>query len=563
MLMARSFLPTSVALLLTLSVPAMARASESEPAEQLPAVEARPLDAATLAALGITESPEAEAAGLTRPVAPESGAWSWAPGQYSYDGSGNITAIGAEAAFFYDMQGRLVDATLTRPPASEHREFVYDPFGNRNSMTTGSSTISTTTSSSTNHLTGLNAAYDAAGNLTQIQPPGQSILYQYKYDALGVLYEVKAANVAETPKEVHIYTADDERLWTFDMAVNSSHWKVRDLDGKVVRDYYVAGTTWSLSRDYIYRDGMLLAAVTPDDTLNFSLDHLGTPRVITGAGRVRLGFHHYMPFGEEWTDQSGVQEGEPMKFTGHERDTDVAGGSTADLDYMHSRFYSAAISRFLTLDPAKAAPRRPQSWNRYAYVENNPLTFVDPTGMSLFTWIRDVFRFEDSVTVHAFTTPPPSYQQDVAGWRSMNRELDRWVNEAKNLKYLRPGDLYSNKVTLHGLEAFADGVIPDLPGCGEVCDPFAYNGFYDEGDPGMRSAQVIGVLTRDVEVAIAGASLKVVSGGGTWLNKGRYLRAGESFTKGKTWFAIRGQWVDRVTGQTAKHVYLWILRTGR
>ena len=67
----------------------------------------------------------------------------------------------------------------------------------------------------------------------------------------------------------------------------------------------------------------------------------------------------------------------------------------------------------------------------------------------------------------------------------------------------------------------------------------------------------------DPASGIAGASARPVSGGGTWLNKGRYLRAGESFTKGKTWFAVRGQWVDRLTGQTAKHIYLWILRNGR
>jgi RHS repeat-associated protein len=167
------------------------------------------------------------------------------------------------------------------------------------------------------------------------------------------------------------------------MAANSSHWKIRDLDGKVVRDYYVPGTTWNLSRDYIYRDGLLLAAVTPDDTLNFSLDHLGTPRVITGAGRIRLGFHHYMPFGEEWTEQSGAQEGEPMKFTGHERDA-VPGATASDrLDFMHARYYDASVGRFLSIDPAGWSLTIPQSWNRYSYVLNNPLSFVDPTGRQL------------------------------------------------------------------------------------------------------------------------------------------------------------------------------------
>ncbi len=379
-----ALLPTIASWVLALVVPVMAAA---EPPAQLAAGESRPLDAATMAALGITESAATEAARTARP---ESGTWSWTPGQYSYDGSGNITAIGTEASFLYDVTGRLVEADLTRAGATEHREYDYDPFGNRTAMTVGSSSIPTTTSTSTNHLSSLSAIYDAAGNVTQLQPPGQSTIYQQKFDALNTLQEVKASNVSGAPTQLHIYTADDERLWTFDLAANASHWKIRDLDGRVVRDYYVPGTTWTLSRDYIYRDDDLLAAVTPNETLHFSLDHLGTPRVITGADRNRVGFHHYLPFGEEWTDQSGAQEGEPMKFTGHERDPDAVSGGVNGFDYMHARYYSANIGRFLSIDPMlnmKRVLRQPQGWNRYAYVTNNPINAIDPDGQDV--WIAN------------------------------------------------------------------------------------------------------------------------------------------------------------------------------
>src|ERR1700741_1161986 len=276
----RALLHTRAATVIALLCFPMFAASAAEPPPAPAAIGgAKPLDAATMAALGI-EEPQAVAATTARSVAPDSGAWSWTSGAYSYDPSGNITAIGTQS-FLYDVQGRLVDATVTRPGASEHRGYSYDSYGNRTAMEVGSSQIATPTSTTTNHLTSLSAVYDAAGNLTQLQPPGQTVLYQYEYDGLGALQEVKAANVVNTPTEVYIYTADEERLWAFDLAANASHWKIRDLNGKVLRDYYVPGTTWTLSRDYIYRDGHLLASVTPDDTLYFSLDHLGTPRVIT------------------------------------------------------------------------------------------------------------------------------------------------------------------------------------------------------------------------------------------------------------------------------------------
>jgi RHS repeat-associated protein len=130
----------------------------------------------------------------------------------------------------------------------------------------------------------------------------------------------------------------------------------------------------------------LLAAVTPTETLSFSLDHLGTPRVITRADRTLAGFHQYLPYGEEWTNGTGVQEGEPKKFTSHERDRDPSGAGATELDYMHARFYSGRVGRFLSVDPIPAAdaPLKPQHWNRYTYAYNVPLTHTDPTGRTVY-----------------------------------------------------------------------------------------------------------------------------------------------------------------------------------
>ena len=70
-----------------------------------------------------------------------------------------------------------------------------------------------------------------------------------------------------------------------------------------------------------------------------------------------------------------------MKFTGHERDLANLAGPGDDLDYMHARFYSPVTGRFGSMDPINSAqPKHPQSWNKYAYVLDNPSNFRDPTG---------------------------------------------------------------------------------------------------------------------------------------------------------------------------------------
>jgi RHS repeat-associated protein len=68
-----------------------------------------------------------------------------------------------------------------------------------------------------------------------------------------------------------------------------------------------------------------------------------------------------------------VQHG--SKFTGKERD------SESGLDNFGKRYYSSAMGRFSSTDPGPYVWRDPQTLNRYAYTRNNPLRYVDPTGM--------------------------------------------------------------------------------------------------------------------------------------------------------------------------------------
>ena len=108
------------------------------------------------------------------------------------------------------------------------------------------------------------------------------------------------------------------------------------------------------------------------------LDHLGTPRQITDETGSAVALHSYYPFGSEATDPS--QDEVELKFTGHERDESGSGGAGM-LDYMHARYCSPGLGRFLSIDPvASGKPQDPQSWNKLSYGLNNPTKFVDPDG---------------------------------------------------------------------------------------------------------------------------------------------------------------------------------------
>ena len=47
---------------------------------------------------------------------------------------------------------------------------------------------------------------------------------------------------------------------------------------------------------------------------------------------------------------------------------------------MGGREYDPKLGRMLSADPFVPDPTATQSFNRYSYVRNNPLSFTDPTG---------------------------------------------------------------------------------------------------------------------------------------------------------------------------------------
>lgn len=67
-----------------------------------------------------------------------------------------------------------------------------------------------------------------------------------------------------------------------------------------------------------------------------------------------------------------------QKFTGYERDNEIG------LDYAQARYYAGHYGRFSSPDEpfVDQFEDEPQSWNLYVYVRNNPLVFIDPTGMA-------------------------------------------------------------------------------------------------------------------------------------------------------------------------------------
>jgi RHS repeat-associated protein len=107
----------------------------------------------------------------------------------------------------------------------------------------------------------------------------------------------------------------------------------------------------------------------------FVSDHIGNVRIVTDASGVKKEESDYYPFGGERTILTDTLDN-TYKFTGMERD-----GEAAVLqDHTLHRQYYPSHGRWMSPDPVPGSPDNPQSWNRYAYVLNDPLDLVDPLG---------------------------------------------------------------------------------------------------------------------------------------------------------------------------------------
>ena len=238
----------------------------------------------------------------------------WTTGPFSFDGSNNIVKMGADW-FVYDPVSRIKTGKVYG--ATLQQDYTYDAFGFITSITTTpGGTQSFTPVSGTNHISGTNN-YDAAGNMLYWGS------YTYSWDRLNKLQKLT------TPTEHwYFYSADGERVVEREGLITSpttTTLTIRGLDGKVLRIYTKpSGGSFSWTKDYVYRDGQLLATVDSGGTKHFHLDHLGTPRWITNASAAKVA-------GPVSRRRAGKPE-EPGKRRAGRRDPAASGEGRRDHD---------------------------------------------------------------------------------------------------------------------------------------------------------------------------------------------------------------------------------------
>ena len=103
---------------------------------------------------------------------------------------------------------------------------------------------------------------------------------------------------------------------------------------------------------------------------------------------------------------------------------------------MRARYYNAAIKRFINQDTVTGSIESSQSLNRYAYVEGNPVSYLDPFGLErqASDKVHDVIKIleivipmmatVDLINNLVFVTSCAVYVLDIQNARSVDETID-------------------------------------------------------------------------------------------------------------------------------------------
>lgn len=241
------------------------------------------------------------------------------------------------------------------------QSFTYDAFGNiTKTVLSGSSGTSfqPTYSTSTNRIASLPSftlTYDANGNLTK-DPQHQ---YGWDSDARPVTIDTIALT----------YDALDRMV-----EQNNGGAYTQIVYGPLGKKFALMNAQTLKKAFAPLPDGGIAAYTSSGLAYYRHPDWLGSSRLASTPTRTIYSDTAYAPFGEPYA-QSGTAD---PSFTGQNQDT-----ASNLYDFLY-REHSSIQGRWISPDPAglaAASVTDPQSWNRYAYVRNRPLSFVDPLGL--------------------------------------------------------------------------------------------------------------------------------------------------------------------------------------
>jgi len=298
---------------------------------------------------------------------------------YTYDLNGNpvlIETLEDISQLVYDSTGQLTGITY---PDGHSVSYSYDAAGNRISVIDDGVTTSYETNNMNQYTTAGSTTfeYDLNGNLISETTNGENTTYEY--DPLDRL--------------VKVTSSDGTWEYEYDALGNrngikhngTEHWYLIDPMGlgDVLAEYDEYG---NLTARYIHGFGLISQIDASGNRYYYHFDPTGHTMEITNGDGDIVNEYLYAPFGEYIKKDEGIRNS--FTYVGKYGVMDDGNG----LLFMRMRYYLPDLGRFGSEDPLMFPGQ-----NSYTYVENDPVSFIDPTGESLLDFLMPLYELYDAL----------------------------------------------------------------------------------------------------------------------------------------------------------------------
>ncbi|GAA6172458.1 hypothetical protein NBRC116592_21280 [Colwellia sp. KU-HH00111] len=294
---------------------------------------------------------------------------------------GNVASSSYSEVFTYDRLNRLTNRSFSgqlpsQPALATNFSYTYDGFGNFTDKA-GDSSYEYSNSAKPNRLTrwdGQTLSYDDNGN---VLTDGDRTFTYTAFD--------KASNISNTAGHSTSYQYGHKRqvIYRTDHVQEENKWLTKSthyVGGSYqrVNTHYDDGSQADKVEHHYFVGGIKVTqyeATNTERTTYLHQDFQGSTITVTDDNATVLKQYIYTPFGEQKVISGGLLASNMARgYTGHEMVNHL------NIIQMGGRIYDAKMGRFLQADIAVQAPNNTQSFNRYSYVMNNPMSYTDPSG---------------------------------------------------------------------------------------------------------------------------------------------------------------------------------------
>ena len=381
----------------------------------------------------------------------------------------DITRLNAQdtVQYGYDGFGRLISEQRGVDAATQSAiSYNYDPVGNRLAYDTPSKQKSYIYGPQANRLDEINRktlSYDVRGNLISDRRGQRSFAYDvtnrmtefHKNDELRASYDYNAFG-QRIRKTLHRPQRGDDSYRSLHFSYAPDGWLLSEFGKDSDRKR-------TFARDYVWLGAKPLAQIErkmrPDGTTRkakisyLHIDHLNTPRWASDNTGQAVWRWESDGFGKGSADRDVDGDGQKtvirLRFAGQYHDRE------SGLYYNHHRDYDPNLGRYIQSDPIGLKG----GINRYAYVDGNPISKIDPNGL------RAILMYSCVTTALSDGNGgwvPGSNITKCSPYYMETPEYDEIGDLVSEVSQGGGGSIFSQLPSLDDIEEFIDKIIKDV-----------------------------------------------------------------------------------------------------